>query len=122
MFTALALLIPGVLLLVLAENTASMPLLLVASAFGGASGALGYRASLETINQIAPEDRRAETVAALLVACYAGISVPIIGVGVLSQLVNPTVADVVFAGVLCLLAIGAAIMGVRYGGEKADNK
>jgi MFS family permease len=122
MFTALALLIPGVLLLVLAENIASMPLLLAASALGGASGALGYRASLETINQIAPEDRRAETVAALLVACYAGISVPIIGVGVLSQLVNPTVADLVFAGVLCLLAIGAAIMGARYGAEQADHK
>jgi MFS family permease len=120
MFTALALLVPGVLLLVLAENLASLPLLLVATAVGGASGALGYRSSLETINQIAPEDRRAETVAALLLACYAGISVPIIGVGVLTQLVNPGTADGVFAGVLCVLAIGAGIMGARYGAKEAD--
>lgn len=117
MFTALALLVPGVLFLVLAENMASLPLLLVASALGGASGALGYRSSLETINEIAPEDRRAETVAALLLACYAGISLPIVGVGVLSQLVNPIMADIVFAGVLCALAIGAAIVGALYGGE-----
>lgn len=120
MYTALALLIPGVLLLVLAENLASLALLLVASAIGGASGALGYRASLETINEIAPEDRRAETVATLLLACYAGISVPIIGVGVLTQLVNPKLADVVFAGVLCVLAIGAGILGARYGAHSKD--
>ena len=117
MFTALALFIPGVVLLVLAENLASLPLLLVATAIGGASGALGYRASLQIVNEIAPEDRRAETVATLLLACYAGISVPIIGVGILTQLVNPAIADIVFAGVLCALAIGAGVMAARFGAE-----
>lgn len=119
MFAALALLIPGVVILVLAENLASLALLLVATAIGGASGALGYRASLQTINEIAPEDRRAETVGALLLACYAGISLPIIGVGILAQLVNPTTADLVFAGVLCALSIGAGVMGARYSAKEA---
>jgi MFS family permease len=111
MFTALFLLIPGVLLLVGAENYASMPLLLAASMIGGISGALGYRGSLEVVNEIAPADRRAETVAVLLLVCYAGISLPVIGTGILSQLVNQKIAALVFALVLCVLALAAATVG-----------
>jgi MFS family permease len=118
MFAALALLVPGVALLVVAERAASMPLLLLASGIGGVSGALGYCGSLEVVNEIAPQDRRAETVSVLLIACYAGISVPVIGTGILSQLVNPQMADLTFAIVLCVLACGAAAMGWAYGGKR----
>lgn len=118
MFSALGLLIPGVLLLVAARDCSSMALLLAASALGGASGALGYRGSLAAVNEIAPQDRRAETLAVLFLVCYAGISVPVIGIGVLSRFTSAVTADLVFAVVLCVLALVAAVMGVVYGGQK----
>ena len=55
-----------------------------------------------------------------------GFGVPLInagihiGVGVLTQLVSAKMADVVFAGVLCALAIGAGVMGLRYGSKNED--
>jgi len=49
-------------LLVLAEITQSLPLVLLSAAAGGIAGGLGYRGSLEVINRIAPADRRSEVV------------------------------------------------------------
>ncbi|MGB6536547.1 MAG: MFS transporter, partial [Xanthobacteraceae bacterium] len=74
MFSALALLLPSVWLLVGAEILKSLPLLLVAAAVGGIAGGLGYRGSLEVINRIAPADRRSEVVSAYLIALFAGNS------------------------------------------------
>src|SRR5207248_11480400 len=54
MLGGLALLVPSLLLLVLAGMVRSLPVLLAATAIGGAALALGYRGSLEVINQIAP--------------------------------------------------------------------
>lgn len=107
---SLALLIPGAVLLVLSQYWASLPLLLTATALGGAATALGYCGSLKTINEIAPKERRAETIASLLLACYAGISLPVIGIGLVSQLANPLIADIVFSALLCVLAAGAAVV------------
>ena len=80
-FTARATLVPGVLLPVAARELSSLALLFAASAIGGVSGVLGYRGSLAIVNEIAPKDRRAETLAVLMLCCYTGISLPIIGIG-----------------------------------------
>ncbi|HEX5509400.1 MAG TPA: MFS transporter [Pseudolabrys sp.] len=114
MFTGLGLLIPAVALLVLAQQFGSMPLLLAASAIGGASGALGYRGSLAVINEIAPQDRRAEIVATYLICCYIGVSVPVIGIGVITGPLGAKIADMIFAGALCVLAVIAIVTGWKY--------
>ena len=80
MFSALALLLPSLWILIGAEIARSMPLLIFAAAVGGVAGGLGYRGSLEVVNRIAPADRRSETVSSYLIACFAGNSVPVIGV------------------------------------------
>ena len=114
MFGALALLLPSVWLLVGAEIFKSLPILLVAAAVGGVAGGLGYRGSLEVINRIAPADRRSEIVSTYLIALFAGNSVPVIGIGVLSALTSPAVAHVTFAAVITALAGIAAVTGIRY--------
>ena len=114
MFSALALLLPSVWLLVGAEIFKSLPVLLVAAAVGGAAGGLGYRGSLEVINRIAPADRRSEVVSTYLIALFAGNSVPVIGVGVLSALADARVAHVTFAAVITVLAGIAALTGIKY--------
>ena len=52
---------------------------------GGVALALGYRGSLQVVNRIAPDDRRAEVVSGFLLACFVGDSVPVVGVGVLDS-------------------------------------
>jgi MFS family permease len=121
MFGALALLLPSVWLLVAAEVFKSLPILLIAAAVGGVAGGLGYRGSLEVINRIAPADRRAEVVSSYLIALFAGNSLPVIGIGLLSAATDSLVAHVVFAAVISVLAVIAAAAGRKFT-PSADGK
>lgn len=107
MIGGLLCLLPAVALVVAAQAARSMASLLVASALGGVAMALGYRGSLEVVNEIAPDDRRAEVVSSYFIACFIGNSVPVIGVGVLSAVIGPLSASVVFAGTVGMLSIAA---------------
>lgn len=118
MFSAQALLLPAVWLLIGAELARSLPLLLFAAAFCGVAGGLGYRGSLEVINRIAPADQRSEVVSSYLIALFAGNSVPVIGVGVLSAVAGAFVAHVTFAAVITALAGIAALTGIKYAPTK----
>jgi MFS family permease len=114
MLGGLALLIPSLALLVTAQALGSMPILLIATSFGGISAALGYRGSLQVINQIAPPDRRAEVVSSYLMAGFSGNSLPIIGVGIISSLSGPMLASLVFAGTIAAFALIALVTGIKY--------
>jgi MFS family permease len=114
MFVGLALLLPTMVLLVLAQAKASMPLLVADMALAGVAAALGYRGSLQVVNEIAPTGRHAELVSTYLLACYAGVSLPVIGIGVMSQWAGPLIADLVFAVVIAAAAILALIVAARY--------
>jgi MFS family permease len=107
----LALLLPSLVLLVLAQAEASMPLLLVGTALSGVATSLCYRGSLQVVNEIAPNERRAEVISTYLICCYVGNSIPVIGVGVLSTLSTPLVASSVFAITIGLFAVLALFSG-----------
>ena len=114
MFGALALLLPSLWLLVGAEVARSMPLLIFAAALGGVAGGLGYRGGLEVVNTIAPADQRSVVPSSYLVACFAGNSLPVIGIGLLSAATSSLVAHVTFAAVISVLAGMAALAGIKY--------
>jgi MFS family permease len=113
MMTGLVLLIPSLILLVTAQAEHSMPLLLVGTALSGAAAALGYRGSLQVVNEIAPADRRAEVTSSFLLCCYLGNAIPVVGVGVISKLATPIVASSAFAVTIALFAIAALVTGSR---------
>jgi hypothetical protein len=115
---ALALLLPSVWLLVGAEIAGSLVLLLIAAGLAGISGGLGYRSTLEVINRIAPANRRSEVASSYFIALFAGNSVPVIGIGVLSAAASPLIANVTFAIVTTLLAGIAAWTGIKYAPER----
>jgi len=109
----LVLLLAALLLLVLAQWFASLPLLLVATAGAGLSAALGYRGSLEIINEIAPAERRAEVVSAYYICSFIGNSLPVIGVGVVTVLAGAMAASIAFAATIAVFAIVALMRGAR---------
>ena len=114
MLGALALLLPSVWVLVGAEFARSMSLLIFAAALGGVAGGLGYRGSLEVINRIAPADRRSEVVSSYLVVCFAGNSLPVIGIGLMAAATSSLFAHAVFAAVITALAGIAAAIAIKY--------
>jgi MFS family permease len=81
MRAGLALLVPSLVLLVVADALASLPILIGATALVGVATGLGYRGSLQVINQIAPPLRRAEVASSYFIACFVGNSLPVIGIG-----------------------------------------
>jgi MFS family permease len=114
MLAGLCVLLPTLALLVLAQAERSIALLAADSAFAGVATALGYRGSLQVVNEIAPSGRRAELVSSYLVACYAGVSLPVIGIGLISQFADSLVANLVFAIVIAVAALIALFVGLRY--------
>jgi hypothetical protein len=107
MTSGLLVLLPAVALVVAAQGARSMLLLLLATACAGVTMALGYRGSLEVVNQIASDDRRAEVVSSYYIACFVGNAVPVIGLGVLTTLADPFIASVAFAATIGALSISA---------------
>jgi MFS family permease len=117
MLWGLVFLLPSVALLTAAQLEASMPLLLAATACAGITGALGYRGSLQLVNDIAPAQQRGEVISSYLIAVYLGNSLPIIGVGMLSGALSPAGAHIVFAVVIALLAVAAMVGETRRGAQ-----
>jgi Major Facilitator Superfamily len=113
MLWGLSLLIPSLVLLVAGLQLHSLPLLLTGAALGGGAAALGYRGSLQIVNQIAPDTRRAEVVSSYLMFCYAGVSLPVIGIGVLSAIETAGLAEGIFAAFVAAIALLAIAVDIR---------
>jgi hypothetical protein len=101
------------MLLIIAQAQGSLPLLLVGTTLSGISGALGYRGSLQVVNQIAPAEQRAGVASAYFLVCFVGNSLPVIAVAVLARTFNSLVADGMFALTLALLALAAFAVSQR---------
>jgi MFS family permease len=114
MLSGLVSLLPALAALVLAQAVGSLPILIVGTALSGMAAALGYRGSLQVINDIAPPERRAEVTSAYFVVCFFGNSVPVIGVGVLTVLFSPLIASIVFAGTIAVFAVCGMVIGMKY--------
>ena len=119
---ALIALLPSLGFLVAAETARSMSILLIGTAVAGIATALGYRCSLQKVNESAPGDKRSEIVSAYLIACYAGISLPVIGIGLLTKATGPAIADAIFAAFIGLLAVFALIVEWKIGKSATQNK
>jgi MFS family permease len=113
MLWALALMLPSVVLLVWAQIVGSMIVMITATAVCGVAAGLGYTGSLQVVNQIAPQDRRAEVVSAYFICVFCGNALPVVGIGVLAALAGPNTGSLAFAGLIIAFAAAALSLGVR---------
>ena len=113
MLTGAALMLPALAILVAAEMAASILLLLISTTIGGIALGVGYRGSLEVINLLSPVEKRAAMVSAMFIAGNLGISIPIIGIGIVATISKPLIADIIFAGVLMLFAVTGLVVGTK---------
>ena len=73
----------ALVLITLALPAKSLALFLVGAMVGGAAVGFAFRAAVLTLNTIAPPDRRAEVLSTFFVVAYIGITVPVVGTGLL---------------------------------------
>jgi MFS family permease len=95
----------GLTVLVASTWTASLPLFLLGGVLvGGGNGAI-FRASLGVVIATSAPADRAGALATFFVAGYAGVSLPVLGIGIALQYVSPQVALLGFA-----VAVGAGLL------------
>ncbi len=80
---------------------------------GGAGQGLSFRGALSAVAQASEEDQRAAVISALFVVAYAGISVPVIGVGLLVSPIGLEGAGLVFIACMAVLVTGAGVYLLR---------
>jgi MFS family permease len=104
----------SVLLFEFAEKLRSIPILLAGTAVAGVAAVVGYRGSLELVNQAAPRDQRAAILSSYLLASYLGNSIPVVGVGILAALASPERAHLIFAVAVAVLGLAAFATGRKF--------
>ena len=91
--------------LVLLAFAGSVPLFFAASALAGAGFGLGFRAAVGTVAALADDLTRGEVLAALFLAAYAGLVLPVLLIGLAMLVASATVVVAGFA-VLELALLG----------------
>ncbi|MFE4665512.1 MFS transporter [Streptomyces sp. NPDC056716] len=82
--------------------------LVLSALVGGAGQGLAFRGALSAVAGASPPDRRAAVISSLFVVAYAGISLPVIGVGLLTGPLGLEDAGLVFIACMAVLVSIAA--------------
>ncbi|MGD0240460.1 MAG: MFS transporter [Streptosporangiaceae bacterium] len=103
----MGLLLVALVLILAALAQAGMVLFLAGTVTGGVAVGAIFGGSLATASRLAPAGRRGQVISAFFVACYAGLIIPVVGVGVLAGFTGTWTAVLAFSvllAVLCLLS------------------
>jgi MFS family permease len=100
-----ALLVGGVGLLALALGIESLAALIASASLVGLGQGLVIGAGLAAINQRAPAEHRGETASSFFVVLYVGLSVPVIGVGVVAHASGLRTAGIAFSIAVTVLVL-----------------
>jgi MFS family permease len=106
----LALFLAALALIVAALSQASMALFLTGTVVGGVAVGAVFLGSLATANRLAPPGQRSQAISAFFVACYTGLIIPVVGVGVATEFISDFAAvlalSILLAG-LCLFSLAS---------------
>jgi MFS family permease len=106
-------LLAGLALLAGALRWDLLPLVVLSAVVGGVGQGLSFRGALSAVAGASPADRRAAVISTLFVVAYAGISVPVIGVGLLVGPIGLEGAGLVFIACMAVLVSTAAVYLLR---------
>ncbi|MCP9963293.1 MFS transporter [Streptomyces somaliensis] len=108
-----AALLAGLVLLAGALWWDLLPLVVLSAVVGGSGQGLAFRGALSAVAGASGADRRAAVISSLFVVAYAGISVPVIGVGLLSGPIGLEGAGLVFIASMSALVSAAGVYLLR---------
>jgi MFS family permease len=108
----LGLLLAALALIVAALSQAGIGLFLAGTVVGGVAVGAVFLGSLATANRLAPPGQRGQAISTFFVLCYTGLIIPVVGVGVASQLIGDFRAVLAFAVLLAALCL-FSVAGIR---------
>lgn len=108
-----AVLFAGLAFLAGALSVEVLALVVLAAVVGGVGQGLSFRAAMSAVAAAAPVERRAAVISTLFVVAYTGISIPVIGVGLLAGPLGLEQAGLVFTGCMLVLVTSAAVYLLR---------
>ncbi|MEU9041640.1 MULTISPECIES: MFS transporter [unclassified Kitasatospora] len=97
-------LIVGLALLAVSLAWTTLPPLVLSALVGGAGQGMGLRGAVGEVAAASPAEHRGGALSALFVVAYFGISIPVIGVGLLTGPVGLAHAGLVFTACMAALA------------------
>jgi MFS family permease len=97
-------LIAGMGSLALGLALSSLELLVLGGVFAGFGQGLAFRSGLAAVNAEAPAEQRAGVASSFFVVAYVAISLPVIGEGVLAQVMGLRPAGLTFAAAVAAVA------------------
>jgi MFS family permease len=103
----LPLFLAALALIVAALSQASLALFLAGTVVGGVAVGSVFLGSLATANRLAPPGQRGQVISTFFVACYAGLIIPVVGVGVATEFISDFAAVLalsILLAVLCLFS------------------
>ncbi len=109
----LSALVLGLALVTVAVWLPSLALLLIGGAVAGGGAGAAFKGSISTVLSIAPAKARGEALAGLFLAAYIGLVVPVLGLGIATELVSSQVAVLGFAAVLSVVAAAVNVKLLR---------
>jgi MFS family permease len=101
--TGLVLFLAALALIVAALSQATMALFLAGTIVGGVAVGTVFLGSLATANRLAPPARRSQAISTFFVACYSGLIIPVVGVGVAAGFIGDFRAVLAFSVLLAIL-------------------
>jgi MFS family permease len=101
----LGLLLAALALIVAALAQAGVALFLGGTVVAGVAVGAVFLGSLATASRLAPPGRRGQTISAYFVACYCGLIIPVVGVGVAAGLIGDFPAVAAFSVLLAALGL-----------------
>lgn len=99
-------------------SSPSLALFLIGGAVLGAGAGGLFKGAIATIIRVAQPERRAQTLVGLFLAGYLGIMMPVIGLGILAQIVQAKIALLIFGGVLVAGVLGSLAPLLRAARER----
>jgi MFS family permease len=105
MLTGLVLLIVSLVLIEAGVVLPSIVAFLVGTLVAGLGIGMAFMGSLAAVNRAAPPEHRGAMVSAFFVAAYAGLSIPVVAVGVLVQETNFAEGTLILSAAVGLLLV-----------------
>jgi MFS family permease len=102
---------PAIIFAALASE--SLVLLIAGGIVTGIGQGLGFRAALFTVNAAAPAEQRAEVASSFFVVAFVGLSLPVVGIGLLADLTDLQTAGLVFSAAVAAAAATALVLLAR---------
>jgi predicted MFS family arabinose efflux permease len=106
---AMALLAVGTILITLGVRAHGMTPFIAGAVVGGSGSGMAFRSGLTTLVNACPAQLTGQVVSCYFAVAYLGLSVPVVGTGLVLTIYGPAVAATSFTALVCVLSIALAV-------------